>query len=221
MLIFVLMVLAIFVSVVLDLYGYYIKSTRSDRGQAELIALGNWVIYIARTINMFCALALAYIFEAGLDIRLPEIFLAGFLLSLVGLTLFMRHRWPERWISMICGPVMFMPFRKLYGTLYWRPVSRGMPTQVFWSFLSAGLIYLALMLPFFVAQLLPAYRMTLVFTGQLMNFLSTVIMLSYIEPRMMQALDARTDSPSLDGYIAGRAYVVVLMVLLATAWCFL
>jgi hypothetical protein len=83
---------------------------------------------------------------------------------------------------------------------------------------SAAFVYLALLLPFVAARLLPDFRMTVVFIGQLMNFMSTAILLAYIEPRMMQGLDRNAPQDEMDGFISGRVMLVGFMTILSSVW---
>ena len=206
------------VSVLLDLHGYYVKSSAQPEQQAEVIAFGNWVIYLARMMNVGFALVLAFVFEAGLPVRLSVIFFIAFTTALALSLLYLRGPLVERLLVLLMALPLYRPFPGLRGRTYWRPVGVGVSVRWLSMMMSAAFVYLALLLPFLAARLLPDFRMTVVFIGQLMNFMSTAILLAYIEPRMMQGLDRQRPQAEMDGFISGRIMLVALMALASLVW---
>jgi hypothetical protein len=205
-------------SVLCDLHGYYVKSSLQPERQAEVIAFGNWVIYVARMMNVAFAMALAFLYELQMPVRLSVIFFFGFLIGWIGSMVYLRSPSVERGLTALMRFLFYRPFPRLRNIEYWRKVGFGVRVRWLSMMTSAAFIYLALLLPFVVARLLPEFRMTVVFIGQLMNFMSSAILLAYIEPRMMQGLDKKAPQDEMDGFIAGRVILVGLMTILSLAW---
>lgn len=205
-------------SVVLDLYGYYIKSTRHAAKQAQILAFGNWVIYLARMLNVVFAFVLAAMFESEVVTRLSVIFCSGFLLAALLVLIFMKTNKVERVLCYLLALPFYKPFNNLSTERFWRPVSPVMGLRGYGMFVSASFVYMALILPFVIAKLIPEFRMSAVFVGQLMNFASTAILLSYLEPRMMQFLDDKGKVGEIDGVIFGRIVLVLCMAVAMTGW---
>jgi hypothetical protein len=205
-------------SVLSDLHGYYVKSSLQSERQAEVIALGNWIIYLARMMNVIFAMALAFVYELQMPIRLSVIFFVGFLIALMGSLIYLRSPSLERGLTALLGFLFYRPFASLRGIKYWRKVGFGVRVRWLSMMVSAAFVYIALFLPFVAARFYPEFRMTVVFIGQLMNFMSTAILLAYIEPRIMQGLDAKTPQDQMDGFISGRVMLVGLMAVLSLAW---
>ncbi len=205
-------------SVLCDLHGYYVKSSVQPQQQAEVIAYGNWVIYLARMMNVGFAMALAFLYELQMPIRLSVIFFLGFFFAWMGSLMYLRTPVVERWLSSVLGFLFYRPFPQLRGIRYWRKVGFGVRVRWLSMMASAAFVYLALLLPFLAARLLPEFRMTVVFIGQLMNFMSTAILLAYIEPRMMQGLDRKAPQDEMDGFISGRVMLVGCMTVLSLVW---
>jgi hypothetical protein len=205
-------------SVLCDLHGYYVKSSVQPQQQAEVIAFGNWVIYLARMMNVGFAMVLAFLYELQIPIRLSVIFFLGFFLAWLGSLVYLRSPALERGLSFALGFLFYRPFPELRGIKYWRKVGYGVRVRWLSMMASAAFVYLALLLPFLVARLLPEFRMTVVFLGQLMNFMSTAILLAYIEPRMMQGLDRNAPQDEMDGFISGRVILVGCMTVLSMVW---
>ena len=205
-------------SVLCDLHGYYVKSSLQPERQAEVIAFGNWVIYVARMMNVGFAMALAFLYELQMPIRLSVIFFLGFLIAWMGSMVYLRSPLLERCLTALLGFLFYRPFPSLRGIEYWRKVGFGVRVRWLSMMASAAFVYLALLLPFVAARLLPDFRMTVVFIGQLMNFMSTAILLAYIEPRMMQGLDRNAPQDEMDGFISGRVMLVGCMTVLSLVW---
>ena len=205
-------------SVLCDLHGYYVKSSVQPERQAEVIAFGNWVIYLARMMNVAFAMALAFLYELQMPVRLSVIFFLGFFFAWLGSMVYLRSQAVERGLSLALGFLFYRPFPQLQGVQYWRKVGFGVRVRWLSMMASAAFVYLALLLPFLAARLLPEFRMTVVFIGQLMNFMSTAILLAYIEPRMMQGLDRNAPQGEMDGFISGRVMLVGCMTVLSLVW---
>ena len=205
-------------SVLCDLHGYYVKSSVQPERQAEVIAFGNWVIYLARMMNVGFAMVLAFLYELQMPVRLSVIFFLGFFIAWMGGLMYLRTPVVERWLSSVLGFLFYRPFPQLRGIQYWRKVGFGVCVRWLSMMASAAFVYLALLLPFLAARLLPEFRMTVVFIGQLMNFMSTAILLAYIEPRMMQGLDRNVPQDEMDGFISGRVMLVGCMTVLSLVW---
>ena len=205
-------------SVLCDLHGYYVKSSIQPERQAEVVAFGNWVIYLARMMNVGFAMVLAFLYELQMPVRLSMIFFLGFFIAWVGSLLYLRSPALERWLCRALSFLFYRPFPQLRGIQYWRKVGFGVRVRWLSMMASAAFVYLALLLPFLAARLLPEFRMTVVFIGQLMNFMSTAILLAYIEPRMMQGLDRNAPQDEMDGFISGRVMLVGCMTVLSLVW---
>lgn len=205
-------------SVLCDLHGYYVKTSVQPQRQAEVIAFGNWVIYLARMMNVGFAMVLAFLYELQIPIRLSVIFFLGFFLAWLGSLVYLRSAALERGLSLALGFLFYRPFPDLRGIQYWRKVGYGVRVRWLSMMASAAFVYLALLLPFLAARLLPEFRMTVVFIGQLMNFMSTAILLAYIEPRMMQGLDRNAPQDEMDGFISGRVMLVGCLAVLTMVW---
>jgi hypothetical protein len=205
-------------SVLCDLHGYYVKSSVQPQRQAEVIAFGNWVIYLARMMNVGFAMVLAFLYELEIPIRLSVIFFLGFFLAWLLSLVYLRSAALERGLSLALGFLFYRPFPELRGIQYWRKVGYGVRVRWLSMMASAAFVYLALLLPFVAARLLPEFRMTVVFIGQLMNFMSTAILLAYIEPRMMQGLDRNAPQDEMDGFISGRVILVGCLAVLTMVW---
>jgi hypothetical protein len=195
-----------------------VKTSVQPQRQAEVIAFGNWVIYLARMMNVGFAMVLAFLYELQMPIRLSVIFFLGFFLAWLGSLVYLRSAALERGLCLALGFLFYRPFPDLRGIQYWRKVGYGVRVRWLSMMASAAFVYLALLLPFLAARLLPEFRMTVVFIGQLMNFMSTAILLAYIEPRMMQGLDRNAPQDEMDGFISGRVMLVGCLAVLTMVW---
>ena len=93
----------------LDVYALFIRLSDVTQNRSEGLALANWVLYLARILNLATAFALAYVFESNKDVRFSELILWGFVLGLVLLAAFMRFRSIEVLIHKLFGFVSSLP----------------------------------------------------------------------------------------------------------------
>lgn len=205
-------------SVVLDVYGYYVRSTVDINEQAQVLAFGNWVIYIARVLGIGFSFLLAICFEMGVLSDVSLVFCIGFCLSLVMVFFVVKEPVAERFLCKLFHFVFYIPFATMSSRLFWRPLHIGLGMRGGAMFISAGFMYWALLLPFIIAKYFPDVRMTAVFVGQIMSFVSTVISLSYLEPRLMKFLDEKSDVRHVDSMVFGRVLLVFCCAIFSIFW---
>ncbi|MDA8631870.1 hypothetical protein N9L29_04145 [Litoricolaceae bacterium] len=217
-----LLILLLSLSIVLELHGYFIKTANFSERQSLTIGFSNWVIYLARILNMGFAFLLAFAFEYGLTLQLSVIFASAFLLGTILSAWYVSSRRAESLLNLALGFILYMPFRELKGEGFWRSTKATFSYRWVFMVISAGMAYFAILMPFFVARMLPEFRMTSVFLGQALNFGSTLILLGMIEPRMMADLDRVRGSArhpeGLNGFIHGRVWLTAFMALICFTW---
>ena len=207
-------------SICLDFYGYQIKGQISKGNQAEVLALSNWVVYVARMFNMLFALTLAAVFETGIELRVSVVVFYAF--SVAFILCFSYRRLPsfDNVIRVVLWPMIYLLFPRIKGVGFWRKPCLGVSNASVAMFVSTGFIYAAVILPFLVAHFVPQYRMTVVFIGQLMNFFATAILLGLVEPRIMRQLDNANEhtQTEIDKALSGRYAFIAMMVALSFVW---
>ena len=202
----------------LDVYALYVRLSAVTQARAEGLALANWVLYLARIFNLASSFALAFIFESKQNVRFSELILAGSVLGTVLLFAFTRIRALESLILTAVGFVVFMPARGLRAHFFWRPLGVPKLSHLLTSVCICLFLNVAIFLPFIVTKLLPDYRMSAVYVGQFMNFLSTLLLMLYADPVMMRARDAQGAVDDLDGFIWGRLLANVMIISFFAMW---
>lgn len=209
-------------SIVVELHAYFIKTTSYKDMGAQALAYANWVIYVARILNMVFAFFLALSWEYGFSLQLSIIFALGFFLGTVLSILYLLSRRLEGIINAVLWPVLFIPFRSFRYVRFWRETHNVISRRWLAMFMTAGMAYMALLVPFFVARMLPEYRMSAVYVGQAFNFASTLVLLTAVEPRMMLSLDdagkAGKKAQFMDGFIYSRIFVTGIFCLSSLYW---
>ena len=212
------------ISILLELHGYFIKTSNIHNQQSEVLAFGNWVIYTARILHMLFAFALAIALEDGFQLQLSVIFSLAFTLGTIASIFYINFNIVEIILNKIFGWILFMPFPDLCDLKFWRPIDRRFSCRWIAMITSSALAYLALIMPFFVARTLPEYRMSSVYLGQIFTFGSTIILLSMIEPKMMSALDQSKFPDSapkeIDDFIYARVWLTGILAISCVIWIF-
>jgi hypothetical protein len=208
-------------SIILDLYGYFIKTTCIESAQTEALALSNWVVYHARVINMVLALILAFSFESGMQLSIPLVFIGSFLMASFAAILFIYTDRVESLLKYTFGIFIFYPFAGMRKKTFWRPLNLSVNIFFLSALVSAGLIYMAIILPFYTVSFFPEFRMSIVYFGQFFTFMSTVILLSYIDPKIMKYLDLKKCKYGPDGFVFGRIWAIFMITLIMLCSFFL
>lgn len=221
--IFLVCVLAL--SIIVELHGYFVKSTYLLEGGAQALAFGNWIIYISRIFNMIFSFLLAIGLENGLELQLSVIFACGFFFGTILSILYVYSRRLEASISSLMSPILYISFDSFRGISFWRKTSATVTRRWIAMFTTAGLAYAALIIPFLIARMVPEYRMTSVYLGQALNFLSTIVLLGLLEPRLMASLDHAKKAEgfvrNVDGFIWSRVWLTGFLCLVCAGWFFL
>lgn len=203
----------------LDVYSLYVRLSEVTQTRSEGLALANWVLYLARIFIMTSSFALAFIFESKQSIRFSELILVGFGLGTALSLAFVRYRWLEVWIRKVAGFVMFMPAKGLAKENdFWRPLGAPKVSHLVTSMSTCLFLNVGIFLPFIMTKLVPEYRMSAVYMGQFVNFMSTLLVMLYADPVMMRGRDAQISVGGLDGFIWGRLLANLLITGLFVAW---
>jgi hypothetical protein len=210
--------LSLMTAVWLDVYSLYVRLSDVSQYQSEGLALANWVLYLARILNLTSAFALAFIFESNQSVRFSELILIGFMLGCILLFSFVKYRGLEPLMHIIAGFILFLPAKRLSKNRFWRKLGRPRLAHVITSFGICLFLNLAIFLPFVVTRILPEYRMSAVYLGQFMNFISTLLLMLYADPAMMRGRDALVLVKGMDGFIWGRLLANFLIVGSLVVW---
>lgn len=202
----------------LDVYALYVRLSEVTQKRSEGLALANWVLYLARIFNLTSSFALAFIFESKQNIRFSELILVGFMLGCAFLFAFVRYRMLEEWVQKATGLILFMPAKGLAKSRFWRPLSSPKLTHLMTSLCICLFLNVAIFLPFIITKLVPEYRMSAVYIGQFMNFISTLLLMLYADPVMMRGRDAQISVGGMDGFIWGRLVANSLISVFFTVW---
>ncbi len=203
----------------LDVYAHYVRLSEVTQNRSEGLALANWVLYLARIFIMTSSFVLAYIFESKQSIRFSELILWGFLLGTVLVFAFVRYQLLELLIRKVAGFVLFMPAKTLaYENYFWRPLGAPKVSHLVTSTCTCLFLNTGIFLPFIMTKLAPDYRMSAVYMGQFVNFLSTLLVMLYADPVMMRGRDAQTSVGGLDGFIWGRLLANLLIAGFFVVW---
>lgn len=221
-LIHILLVVILSISVVLEFHAYYIKTTKLEKYQSESISLGNWIVYLARILNMVFALFLAAAFEFGFVLKLTLIFLFGFLWGSIACFFYVQSDKFERILNAIFGRLFFFNFSNLSRRRYWRPTKNRWSHMWLLMIVSTVASYLALIVPFFLVRHHADYRMSAVYVSQFFNFGSALLLISIVEPYIMKQFDQDSRSveliDQLDGLVLSRMWSSGLLALACAFW---
>ncbi len=202
----------------LDVYSLYVRLSHVTQKQSEGLALANWVLYLARMLNLASAFALALIFESNSIVNFSSLVLTSFLVGSLLLLVFYKFRLVESLLLRLIGFVIFMPARGLAGNNFWRSLGRPKLSHVVSSMLISLFLNFAIFLPFVITAIKPEFRMSSVYLGQFMNFISTLLLMLYADPVMMRGRDEASDVNTMDGFIWGRFAANLFIVALIAVW---
>jgi hypothetical protein len=168
---------------IIDWYSYYIKRSFLIQKSPSVMSVANWIQYFGRIFCMVSTFLISFMFESGLnESNLDKLYISS--LSLSGLVIIAATRY--RFISNL--PYIFQRSAclKFFGEAgkasYWTKINKIKFDKLFFCSLFVNFAMIsALVLPIFAAAIIPAYRMTFVYCGQFLNFVSSIVIFAYID----------------------------------------
>ena len=210
-----LVILSLVGAQVLDIYAVMIRARVNVDGTTQVLAVANWVQYLARILNMISVFGISILLEKKLAIiGVPELFGYSMFIGLFVILFVCLSRYA-------CAPLRVLQvlgFTGVFGTLgkkpYWWRVKFNFFNKVtFFSSVVGILINLAIIMPFVLSVKYPDIRMTLAYTGQLLNFCASIIMFTYVDKVFFRALDEGNEVSCASSIIAGKVVSQGILVL--------
>ncbi len=199
---------------VFDIYAVMVRAKVNVDGTTQVLAVANWIQYLARIMNMVSVFSISLLLESKIStIGVPTMF--GYSMCLGGVM-----------ITLVCklsftGPLLrilqCLGFAHVFGApgkkAYWWKVEFNFFSRLTWfSVLVSLFINLAIIMPFMLSVRYPEVRMTLAYTGQLLNFCASIIMFTYIDRVFFKALDAGNEFSCANKIITGKLIAQILLV---------
>ncbi|MES2868412.1 MAG: hypothetical protein V4749_02465 [Pseudomonadota bacterium] len=219
----ILVILTLIGSQVFDVYAVMVRAKVNVDGTTQILAIANWVQYLARIMNMVSVFGISLLLEKNItSMGVPTIFAYSVCIGLVVVFFVCR----SRYASVPLKYLQILGFSGVFGALgkkeyWWRVEFKAASKVVFFSVLVSLLINLAVIMPFVFSVKYPEIRMTLAYTGQLLNFCASIIMFTYVDRVFFRALDVNNEmncaASIITGKLIGQAILVAGVVLFICA----
>lgn len=206
-------------SYTLEGYSVYIRTGYIHNRRAESQSMAGLMQYASRTINMLSVFFMAFYIEAAGIIDASKIFALSTLVGM-GLTgLLITSKTFYDILKTITSPLLRLSYNDLSREQCWsKPTHKPLINKK----ITAGsvfcnlLIILALFFPFIFNEKFSGFPMTLVYTSQMLNFLSTLFLMLFVDPVSMRMIDSHKTSEVRDSMIFGRLISLGVAFLIAT-----
>ncbi|WP_202210446.1 hypothetical protein [Pseudomonas paraversuta] len=211
----ILVILTLIGAQVFDVYAVMVRARVNVDGTTQVLAVANWVQYLARIMNMVSVFSISLLLEKKITtIGVPAMF--GY--SMCAGLLFIIFVCRSKYASQPLKYLQILGFTGIFGALgkkqYWWRVEWDVFSKVtMYSVFVSLLINLAIIMPFVLSIKYPEIRMTLAYTGQLLNFCASIIMFTYIDRVFFKALDVGNEINCAARIITGK--LIGQMVLVA------
>lgn len=210
----ILVILTLIGAQVFDVYAVMVRARVNIDGTTQVLAIANWVQYLARIMNMVSVFSISLLLEKKITtIGVPAMFgysMCAGLLFIFCVCRFKFSAFPLKVLQVI-------GFTGVFGALgrkeYWWRVDFNFFSKItFLSVIVSLFINLAIIMPFVLSVKYPEIRMTLAYTGQLLNFCASIIMFTYIDRVFFKALDSGNEiicaAKIITGKLVGQAVLV-------------
>ncbi len=185
------LIAVISLSFLFDAHSIYLKTEKTVK-RGEYMAYAHLMQYISRLINMVAVFSMAILYENfKLKIDFNAVLFFSSLLGVLFLVAGLRFKMPYYIVAILSYPIVMVAFKKLRNENTWQIIRyRKLNIKIFMaSVVTYLLILIGIFLPFFIAERYPDMRMSSVYIGQIINFMSTLTILAYLEPSLMRMLD--------------------------------
>jgi hypothetical protein len=190
------------------------------REKIIVLAIANWWQYISRLCNMGFAMIVAISYELKLNIEILNILIMGYLGAIILVIAYIKSSGLEKLASGCLNYVIFLPSRDINQHRYWRSLNFIGVRHVLISFLYYVMVQTAIVVPLIFANFMPDYRMTAVYVGQIVNFISTFLLMNYVDPLINKTIDDERHVGYADGLIVGRVLALITILAFLTIFRF-
>lgn len=173
------------------------------------VGRSNIFLYSARMFTLVFTVCLAFAVESGYHTQvILWIIAATFLLSAL-LHLVMIFERSRGHLMRAVSYALVLPSNPNVGS---RVRRTDLTTRLFMMTLVTSVVFcISLTAPIIGAILLPEYRLSVSYIGQIINFFGTIIMLFYIDQRLFGAIDQGNIDQIIMSYVVGRFFSFILV----------
>lgn len=166
------------------------------------VGRSNIYLYSARMFTLVFTASLAFAIESGQPIHVIfTTIYATFILSAILHVGLMFDAFRSRAMYVISRALLLPPRGPVGHTA-------GMHifgTRLFWLTTSTSIIFsISLTAPILGAILLPEFRLSISYVGQIINFFGTIIILLFVDQILFKSIDAQKIDEVIMSYVAGR-----------------
>lgn len=210
-----LIIVSLIFAQIFDVYATMIRAKVNVEGSTQVLGVANWVQYIARIMNMLSVFSISFLLEKKIaTIGVPALFMYSMIASLVAAFVVAKLKF----VAPIMRFLQLIGFAGVFGVTgrqkYWWKINFIYFSRVtFFSAVVALLINSALIIPFVLSVRYPDFRMTLAYTGQLFNFLASIIAFTYLDRIFFRALDEGNEFICASQIITGKLLSLAVLFL--------
>ena len=213
----ILIIIAMMMVMLFDLYSQYIRGCTSLKNSSQLIAKANWVQYQARILTMMAVMMITFAYERKIiNFEILKLLGFGFFCSSVIGLLYVLNNNAYKAINLILRIPTYFTFKRLYGEAYNFKLIYRLNKVYLYSLLFNLLIGFAMAVPFIVASSNPEMRMTAAYVGQAFNFVASIVNFNLIEPYYFRALDEKKESEITSQLIISKITSSILVFIVLT-----
>jgi hypothetical protein len=178
----------------LDVDYHLIRGGVSRSGGTALLGVSSWVQYQSRICTMLSIVILTYIFESNSKgVNILELIGASYFLSWLFGFLYLKSEKFHRHLSLLVLLPTRLVFSEFKDSSIWYKKKYALDKSYLFGFSLYFMFGLAVVVPFVFASLFPELRMTFALTGQLLNFLGSMLVFTAVEPRYFKSVDSKKD----------------------------
>ncbi|MFF7708706.1 hypothetical protein [Pseudomonas sp. NPDC007930] len=218
----ILVIASLVVAQVFDIYCVMVRAQVNRLGATEILAVANWIQYLARILNMVSVFSISILLERKVSsIGVPDLFGYSMIAGLLLMLLMCRYAL----MGKVTQFLQVLGFAYVFGksgkiNYWWRVTWAWKPGVTLFSAVIALLINLAIIMPFALSSWFPEMRMTLAYTGQLLNFCASIITFTYVDKVFFRALDKGSEFECASAIVIGKLLAQALLVSLFCIYFF-
>jgi hypothetical protein len=200
--IFIITPLSQAIAFLIETSSWLVRAQSSPSDLGLYVGRSNIYLYSARLFTLIFTASLAFAVETGYPIS--GIFTAihlTFLVAAVLHAILLFEGVRMRMMSLISGALL-LPKRGQVGS----PVRvHDFKSRLFFMTLFTSVIFsLSLTAPILGAILVPAFRLSISYIGQVINFFGTIVVLFFVDQILFRAIDHREVNDVIMSYVTGR-----------------
>ncbi|MBB5685733.1 hypothetical protein FHS49_001749 [Sphingobium boeckii] len=197
------------IAFLIETSSWLVRAQSSSTDVGLYVGRSNIYLYSARMFTLIFTASLAFCVEIGYPVQIIfQIIYSTFFLSALFHIVFIYRSIRSIAMKVISGALMLPSRREVGNSLN---ISNFSDKLFFMTLFTSVIFSISLAAPILGALIVPDFRLSISYIGQIINFFGTIVILLFVDQILFKAIDLQKINDVIMSYVAGRAVGFLLV----------